>query len=363
VQPVAFFFRASLQSQWRRRRNCRQVSLFIEDAGKGFGLSDPARNKRDIARVGACHWPNRAVSHSFTRRTSSMCHRWIEAVLAAAMLWLHVQPARAAEKNPPQPDHVVVAILENHSFSQIIKRSRAPYISSLAVNGALFVNAFGVSHPSAPNYFALFSGSTQGVSDNHDHTFNTPNLAEALQAAGKSFCGYVETGSPRRHNPWESFTAARNTERNLRDFPTDFTRLPTVSFVIPNLSHDMHNGTVRDGDTWFRVHLGDYANWAKTHNSLLILTFDESDDKNRIPTIIYGAHVRPGRYDQRITHYSVLSTLLAMYGLQPFAEAETTPPIRAIWDDDLPPAEAEKALRATTGRTAVFRSGQGYAAH
>jgi phosphatidylinositol-3-phosphatase len=50
-----------------------------------------------------------------------------------------------------------VVILENHWFSQIIMPSRAPYICDRAANGALFVNVFGVSHPSAPNYFALFS--------------------------------------------------------------------------------------------------------------------------------------------------------------------------------------------------------------
>ncbi len=82
----------------------------------------------------------------------------------------------------------------------------------------------------------------------------------------------------------------------------------------------MHNGSVRDGDTWFKVHLGAYAQWAKKHNSLLIITFDEGAldaAKNRIPTIIYGAHVRPGRYAERISHYNVFSTLLAMYGYRP----------------------------------------------
>jgi hypothetical protein len=108
-----------------------------------------------------------------------------------------------------------------------------------------------------------------------------------------------------------------------------------VSFVIPNRDNDMHIGSVRDGDTWLKVHLSACAEWAKTHNSLLIATFDKDDYKseNRIPTIIYGARVRPGRYAERITHYSVLSTLLAMYALPPFAEAATTPPIRAIWDE------------------------------
>jgi phosphatidylinositol-3-phosphatase len=264
-----------------------------------------------------------------------MQHRWVAAALTAATLWFHVQAAGAAEKNLPRPDHVVVVILENHSFDQIVDPNRAPFIYSLATGGALFVNAFAVSHPSQPNYFALFSGSTQGVRDNADYTFDAPTLASALDAARKSFVGYVETGSPRRHNPWESFTNARATERDLNEFPSDFTRLPTVSFVIPGLDNDMQKGSVRDGDTWLKVHLGAFAEWAKTHSSLLIVTFDEDDygAENRIPTIIYGARVRPGHYAERITHYSVLSTLLAMYALPPFAEAATTPPIRAIWDE------------------------------
>ena len=263
-----------------------------------------------------------------------MHHRWIVAALSAAMMSLSVLAADAADQKLPQYDHVVVVIMENHSFRQIVHPNRAPFLYRLAASGALFVNAFAVSHPSQPNYFALFSGSTQGVRDNEDHTFDAPTLASALDAAGKSFIGYVETGSPRKHNPWESFVNARATERNLADFPNDFTWLPTVSFVIPGLDHDMHDGSVRDGDAWLKVHLGTYAEWAKTHNSLLIVTFDESNKghKNHIPTIIYGAHVRPGRYAERISHYSVLSTLLAMYALPPFAEAATTPPIRAIWD-------------------------------
>lgn len=263
-----------------------------------------------------------------------MNHRWIIAALSAGIMSLPIQSAHAAGQSLPQFDRVVVVIMENHAFHQIVRPNRAPYIFSLATNGALFVNAFAVSHPSQPNYFALFSGSTHGVRDNEDHTFDAPTLAGALNKAGKSFVGYIEAGSPRKHNPWESFVNARSTERDLTEFPEDFTRLPTVSFVIPGNDHNMHDGSVPEGDAWLKVHLGAYAEWAKTHNSLLIVTFDEDDNgaENHIPTIIYGAHVRPGRYAERISHYSVLSTILAVYTLPPFAEAVTTPPIRAIWD-------------------------------
>jgi len=49
--------------------------------------------------------------------------------------------------------------------------------------------------------------------------------------------------------------------------------------------------------------------------------------------LILGAHVRPDRYVNRITHYNVFSTLLAMYALPPFAEALHNPPIYSIWVD------------------------------
>ena len=264
-----------------------------------------------------------------------MHHRRFAAALAAAVLSLPLQASHSADNNVPKLDHVVVVILENRPFAQIVDPDRAPFIYSLATRGALFVNAFAVSHPSQPNYFALFSGSTQGIRDDKDHIFDVPTLAGALRAAHKSFIGYAETSSPRKHNPWESFVNARATGRNLDEFPSDFTRLPTVSFVVPNLENDMHDGSVRKGDDWLKAHLGAYAAWAKTNNSALIITFDEDDSSadNHISTIVYGAHVRSGRYAERISHYNVLNTLLAMYALPPLAKAAIAPPIRAIWID------------------------------
>jgi hypothetical protein len=59
--------------------------------------------------------------------------------------------------------------------------------------------------------------------------------------------------------------------------PTDFSRLPTVSFVVPNLCHDMHDCSVKEGDHRLAQNIEPYARWARTHNSLLIVTFDESE--------------------------------------------------------------------------------------
>src|SRR5438445_12766885 len=74
----------------------------------------------------------------------------------------------------PTPSHVVIVIEENHSFADIIGSPSAPYINSLAQQGALMTQSFAVEHPSQPNYLDLFSGSNQGVTDNSvPHTFST----------------------------------------------------------------------------------------------------------------------------------------------------------------------------------------------
>src|SRR5258705_12134808 len=190
-----------------------------------------------------------------------MHRRVVAAALAAIVSSFVVQAACAASNDLPLIDHVVVVVLENHSFDQIVDPNRAPFIHHLATDGALFVNAFAVSHPSQPNYFALFSGSTQGISDNEDHTFDEPTLAGALNGAGKSFVGYVETGSPRKHNPGGSFVNARATQRDFSEIPRDFTRVATNSLVNPAPNHAKHGGSERGGATWSQVHFGGPAEW------------------------------------------------------------------------------------------------------
>ena len=80
--------------------------------------------------------------------------------------------------------------------------------------------------------------------------------------------------------------------------------------MIPDLCHDMHDCSVATGDTWLRAHIGGYADWAMTHDSLLIVSWDEDDGSpgNHITTIFAGQKVRPGSYSDPITHYSVLAT-------------------------------------------------------
>ena len=318
-------------------------------------------------------------------------------IFAAVLLMLSMRASALEPGTPatltwpaglPVYDHVVIVVEENKDFGQVIgKTATAPYINKvLRAEGATFTQMFGEEHNSQGNYFWLFSGSDQGVGfddviptsqNNPNYPFQASNLGAQLIRKGLTFKGYAESlpaiGSTvdsagtdtacstpshqaalyaRKHVPWISFANVPNgttveTSSDLRfeDFPSDFSKLPTVAFVIPNLHDDMHNcnppGSVSTGDKWLRNHLDSYYQWAKKNNSLLILTFDENDDKvgymgltnpsfaptkpdkcsrdvqNRTLTLFAGAHIKHGDYPEEkgIDHVTILRTLEAMFGL------------------------------------------------
>jgi phosphatidylinositol-3-phosphatase len=242
-----------------------------------------------------------------------------------------------------RPDHVLVVIEENRGFSDVIGNPAAPYINALAAQGALFDHSFAVTHPSQPNYLALFSGSTQSISnDSCPYTFSGANLGRQVLDAGMSFTAYSEdlpapgsatctaSGYARKHAPWANFPSVpASTQLGFSAFPTDFATLPTLAFVVPNLRHDMHDGTVAEGDTWLSDNLDAYLRWMRDHNSLLVLTWDEDDGSadNHIVTILAGGHVQPGTRTEKITHYTVLRTLEQLLGLPALGEAANVAPI------------------------------------
>lgn len=267
----------------------------------------------------------------------------------------------------PKPAHTIVVIEENHGFDQIIGSPEAPYINKLAKDGALFTDSHGVQHPSQPNYLAIFSGSIQGVKDDKclqkETPYTTANLGAALFKEGYTFAGYGEsmpnTGFMgcyhqtskesgaylygRKHCPWVNWVGDK--ENNfpasvslpLTEFPADYSKLPTLVFVIPNMDNDMHNGgaktkSIKRGDQWLQDHIAAYVNWAKTHNSLLIITFDEDNmtPENHIPTFFVGPMVKRGEYKEHINHYNVLRTIEHLYRLSASGPAKAKA-ITDVW--------------------------------
>jgi phosphatidylinositol-3-phosphatase len=250
----------------------------------------------------------------------------------------------------PRPDHVLIVVFENKNYEQIVDDAQAPYLAQLAHEGANLTDAHGETHPSQPNYIALFSGETQGVTNDAcpQDLGGAPTLATQLSSAGLGFTGFSEglpapgfTGcsSPdgqyaRKHNPWVDFASTPpGANVPMTAFPTDYAALPTVGVVVPDMCHDMHDCPVSTGDTWARDHLAGYVQWARTHNSLLVVTFDEDDGRrqNHMATMLVGPMVRPGDVGGRADHYTLLRTIEDMYGLPALGEAAHTAPLTGFW--------------------------------
>ncbi|HEV8607086.1 MAG TPA: alkaline phosphatase family protein [Tepidisphaeraceae bacterium] len=286
--------------------------------------------------------------------------------------------ALAAAPLPYRYDHVVIVIEENKGYPTIIGSSSAPYINQLATEGANFTNFYAFPHTSAPNYGELFAGYHNNIPDfgiAPGVPLTTPNLGAEIRAAGFSFGGYAQglpsvgfTGESsgdyvRRHNPWVNWqNDAPDAHPNqlpssvnmpFSMFPANFANLPTVSFVIPDNLHNMHDagaGPISTADTWLKNNIDAYYQWAKTHNSLLIVTYDEdgheTNNYNRIPTLFAGAGVRPGStISSSYTLHNFLRTVEDMYGTTHAVAAARVKPISGALITDPP------------GVTKTFREG------
>lgn len=298
-------------------------------------------------------------------RTAKTCLPAVHLLLSR--LWLFslllclAAPQAVCQSPFPKPDHVIVVIEENKGYSQIIGSPAAPYLNALARQGASFSNFTAFHHPSQPNYLEIFSGSNQGVRNDTCPAIRlqAPSLGGALIKAGLSFRGYAEDlphvgaaalfapnkNAPsyaRKHCPWVDFADVDpQFSQPLTAFPARYEDLPTVAFVIPNLWNDMHNGRdpqrITQADTWLQKRLGGYVEWAKTHNSLLIVTWDEDNHfrfepfRNHIPTILVGPMIQPGVYKQAYTHHDLLRTIEEMYGLPPLGKSKQAHRIADVW--------------------------------
>jgi acid phosphatase len=264
----------------------------------------------------------------------------------------NVAPNGIAVRPAISTTYVQVVIFENESYDDVIGSSQAPYITGLSKTWANMTQSFAITHPSQPNYLALFSGSTQGIdSDACPQTFKkVANLGSELIAAGVSFTGYAESMPSkgylgceavpdnlpsgflymRKHVPWANFPNIP--KDRSRVYPGVLKKPPTrFTWITPNMCNDMHDCSISTGDTWASQNLPDLIAWDQANNGVLILTFDENDGSagNQIPTILAG-NVNPGQYSQTINHYNVLRTIENIFGIAPIGESGSASPISGV---------------------------------
>ena len=132
---------------------------------------------------------------------------------------------QSAPPQVPAFKHVVVVVMENKERGQVLGNPSAPAFNAFARQGAVLRGYRGVTHPSLPNYLALVSGSTHGISsDCTSCTVAGRSLADTLEAKKLTWKAYAE-GLPRAG--WTGLTAVA-TRRSTCRFSTSaaFSRAP-----------------------------------------------------------------------------------------------------------------------------------------
>ena len=272
------------------------------------------------------------------------------------------QPTRSAPRAAPPTTtspaairpigRVVVVVEENHTFDQIIGSASAPFLNQLATRGVLLTAYHAVSHPSLPNYLAMTSGDTHRITSNCTGcTVAGPNLASQLEDAGISWKAYMQGlpvpcsdvaqsgGYAKKHDPFMYFDTIRRAPRQcakvvpFSELDTDLAagRLPRFAFVVPDQEHDMHDGPVSVADDWLReLHGRLVASASWQAGTRLVVTFDEGTDRdNRVATVVAGPSVRPGVDGTTYSHYALLRSVEALFGL-PYLGHAADPSIATI---------------------------------
>lgn len=258
---------------------------------------------------------------------------------------------------PARWKHVLWIWFENTDFGTVAGAEKAPYLTALMSGCGQATDYHGVAHPSLPNYVAAVSGSTHGISDDRSpaaHRLEGPSLFSQVSDAGRQWRAYQESipapcaltahgDYAVKHNPAAYFTGLREQCRrkdvDLQALVDDAKsgHLPAFAFVTPNLCHDMHDCSVREGDDWLQHLLPtilagpDY----RSGDTAVVIAWDEdeSHDGNHIPFVVVAPSVVPGSVlTARVDHYALLATTEEMLGLPRLGSAQGAPLLTPLLD-------------------------------
>jgi phospholipase C len=271
-------------------------------------------------------------------------------VALAALAAVSCSGAAATRAPLPSFDHVIVVVLENKSQSSVLGSDSAPNFNRFAKHNAVLSSYGGVAHPSLPNYLALVSGSTHGITtDCTSCLVSGKNLADTLEQAHLTWKAYAEglprpgfTGSfagryAKKHVPFLYFRDIVSNRARLRrvvpfrQFDRDLAAraLPSFSLIVPNLCHDMHDCPIATGNEWLRSFVRPLL--ALPHTAVFVV-FDEGVETNHVPAFVIGTAVRQRSvFAGRVDHYGLLRTIEELEGLPFLGKSASARTITGIW--------------------------------
>jgi phospholipase C len=221
--------------------------------------------------------------------------------------------------------------MENKGVAAALNPSTAPYTSSLARQYGIASNYFAVSHPSLPNYLALTSGSTWGITDDGYRPLPAGGIGDQLSAANVPWRAYMEDMAPGgclhatgeyavKHNPFAYYGGGCPANVvPLDQLDSDLGGVtPRFVWITPNLCHDTHDCPVASGDAWLATQVPRIlASAAWKQGGVLLITWDEDDGgDNHVATLVIAPAMSRHTSDQRYDHYSLLATIDDRFALQ-----------------------------------------------
>ncbi len=252
-------------------------------------------------------------------------------------------PAPSAPSASPSPSarpHVFVIVMENTS---LVNALGSPSIARLASTYALAANYHSVAKPSLPNYLALTSGSTWGVSDDDYRALPAGGIGAQLSAAGVRWRAYMEgltvagcIRSPRpyavKHNPFAYYGGG--CPANVVPFEALDVDLagdtPSFVWITPDLCHDGHDCDLIEAGPWLEGLIARIvASNAWREHGVIFVVWDEGDDAGRelVPLIVVTPGVTARRSGERYDHYSLLATVEDLFRLERLGNAAAARPL------------------------------------
>ncbi|MDT4944455.1 MAG: phosphatidylinositol-3-phosphatase [Pseudonocardiales bacterium] len=272
-------------------------------------------------------------------------------------------PPSTSSPPPVSTDHkVLVILLENHSAAEAL--TQMPHLATWGATFGQATDYFAVSHPSLPNYLAIWGGSTFGITSDCSVGSSgcvpaAPSVWGQTLAAGKTAQAYQESmtsncqtsgsgGYAPRHGPWPYWVDT--TERagcQANDVPSGTTSsgpllddvrggtLPVTGELTPNLCNDAHDCSLGTADAWLAGWMPilmagpDYLSGHLT----IIVTFDEDDgsQSNHVPFVVIDPQLKTALVTARVDHYSLTRWLDDNAGVTRLRNAASAFDLRAAF--------------------------------
>ena len=212
-------------------------------------------------------------------------------------------------------------VMENKSYDEAL----APvYTASLAAKYAVATDYHAISHPSLPNYLAITSGSTFGITDDGYHPLAATGVGNQLTALGLPWHAYMEgmsagcMDSPRpyalKHNPFAYYGGSCPANvTSTASLATDLAAGATgLLWITPDLCNDTHDCSTSSGDSWLARTVPEVlASPGWRAGGVLFIVWDEDDGGggNRVPLIVISPRVSVHAFTGTFDHYSLLATI------------------------------------------------------